>query len=136
MQRRKLFFNYKLLVWMLLIIALTMGGGYLVIAYSYNLQKNTEHRIDAAQQRVNVARAMEIELVRLRGFTLTYLVHKSQQWQDSITAHEIQFIIYLEKARLNATTPEELSLIQQISGLFQTTSERSIQPQTLYASIR
>jgi signal transduction histidine kinase len=125
MQRRKLFFNYKLLVWMLLIIALIMGGGYLVIAYAYNLQKNTEQRIDAAQQKVHVARAMEIELVRLRGFTLTYLVHKSRQWQDSITAREIQFIIYLEKARLNATSPEEVALIQQISGLF-SNYERSI----------
>jgi signal transduction histidine kinase len=118
MQRKKLFFNYQLLVWMLLIIALIMGGGYLVIAYSYNLQKDTERRIDAAQQKVVVARAMEIELVRLRGFTLIYLVHKSKQWQDSIRAREIQFIIYLERARLNATTPEEISLIQQISALF------------------
>jgi two-component system, NtrC family, sensor histidine kinase HydH len=118
MQRKKLFFNYQLLVWMLLIIALIMGGGYLVIAYSYNLQKDTEQRIDAAQQMVNVAREMEIELVRLRGFTLIYLVDKSRQWQDSIKSRQTKFIIYLERARLSATTPEETRAIQEISALF------------------
>lgn len=118
MKRKKHFFNYRLLVWLLLLIALIMGGGYLVIAWSYNLQKETEQRIDAAQQNVNVAREMEIELVRLRGFTLIYLVHKSQQWQDSIKAHEKKFIIYLEQARRKSASAEETALIQQISALF------------------
>ncbi len=114
----KIFFNYRLLVWSLLLIAMVMGGGYLVIAYSYNLQKKTEERIDAAQQMVNVAREMEIELVRLRGFTLIYLVDKSKQWQDSISSRQDRFIIYLERARRQAGTPEELSMVQQISALF------------------
>jgi two-component system, NtrC family, sensor histidine kinase HydH len=116
--KRKAFFNYRLLFWMLLIIALIMGGGYLVIAYSYNLQKNTERRIDEARQSVNVAKEMEMELVRLRGFTFTYLVDPTPQWLDSIKTRETRFIIFLERARLNSNTPEEISLIQQISALF------------------
>lgn len=116
--KRKSFFNYKLLVWMLLIIALIMGGGYLVIAYSYNLQKDTERRIDIARQSVNTAKEMEMELVRLRGFTFTFLVDPTQQWLDSIKTRQTRFIILLERARLNVSTPEEISLIQQISGLF------------------
>jgi two-component system, NtrC family, sensor histidine kinase HydH len=115
---RRLFFSYRLFVWLLLIIALIMGGGYLIIAYAYNLQKDTEQQIDIARHNVNVAREMEIELVRLRGFTLTYLVDKSKQWHDSIKNREIRFIIYLEQARSNATNPEEVALIQQISALF------------------
>jgi two-component system, NtrC family, sensor histidine kinase HydH len=115
---RRVFFSYRLFIWLLLIIALIMGGGYLIIAYSYNLQKDTEQQIDIARHKVNVARQMEIELVRLRGFTLTYLVDKSQQWHDSIKNREIRFIIYLEQARANATNAEEISLIQQISTLF------------------
>ncbi len=116
--KRKSFFNYQLLVWMLLIIALIMGGGYLVIAYSYNLQKDTERRIDVARQSVNTAKEMEMELVRLRGFTFTYLVDPTQQWLDSIKTRQTRFIILLERARMNVSTPEEVSLIQQISGLF------------------
>ncbi|HSV87361.1 MAG TPA: histidine kinase dimerization/phospho-acceptor domain-containing protein, partial [Bacteroidales bacterium] len=112
------FLNYRLLVWMLLLIAIILGGGYLVTAYSYNLQKETEHRIDMARQSVSVAKEMETELVRMRGFTLTYMVDKSQQWIDSINARETRFIILLERARLNAEIPEENQLIQQISALF------------------
>lgn len=124
---RKSFFNYKLLVWMLLIIALVMGGGYLVIAYAYNLQKDTEHRIDAAQQSVHVAKEMEMELVRLRGFTFTYLVDKSKQWLDSIKQRETRFIILMERARMSANTPEEMILIQQISALFANYEQSIIQ---------
>ena len=115
---KKRFFNFRMLLWLMLVIALIMGGGYLVIAYSYNLQKETEGRIDAVRHSVNVAKEMEVELVRLKGFTFTYLVDKSPQWQDSIKAREIRFIILLERARMSAGTPEEMSLIQQISGLF------------------
>jgi len=68
------FLNYRLLIWMLLIIALVMSGGYLITAYTYNLQKETERRIDIARQTVSVAKEMELELIRMRGFTLTYLV--------------------------------------------------------------
>jgi two-component system, NtrC family, sensor histidine kinase HydH len=121
---RKRFFSYRLFVWMLLLMALIMGGGYLIIAFVYNLQKDTEQRIDAAQRKVVVARQMEIELVRLRGFTLTYLVDKEQQWLDSIRVHELQFIVYMERARQNATSPEEVQLIQQISALFSNYEQR------------
>lgn len=112
------FLNYRLLVWMLLIIALVMSGGYLITAYTYNLQKETEQRIDIARQTVSVAKEMELELIRMRGFTLTYLVDKSPQWLDSIRVLEIRFIILLERARLNAATPEEQQIVQQISALF------------------
>lgn len=116
--RDKTFFSYRLFIWMLLLIAMILGGGYLIIAYSYNLQKETEKRIDAARHSVVVAKEMEIELIRLRGFTFTYLVDKSRHWLDSINAHQVNFIIYLEKARQNANTPEEKAIINQISGLF------------------
>lgn len=121
---RKRFFSYRLFVWMLLLMALVMGGGYLIIAYVYNLQKDTEQRIDMAQGKVVVARQMEIELVRLRGFTLTYLVDKEQQWLDSIRVHELQFVVYMERARQNASSPEEVQLIQQISALFSNYEQR------------
>jgi two-component system, NtrC family, sensor histidine kinase HydH len=110
--------SYKLIVWMLLLIALILGGGFLIIAFTYNLQKDTLKQIDVAQQSVDVAQEMEIELIRLRGFTFTYLVDKSAHWLDSINAREIKFIVYLERARHNAKTPEENAIIRQISGLF------------------
>jgi hypothetical protein len=50
----KTFFSYRLFIWMLLLIAMILGGGYLIIAYSYNLQKETEKRIDAARHSVVV----------------------------------------------------------------------------------
>lgn len=112
------FFNYKLMVWTLLIIALIMGGTYLVIAFSYNLQQETERRIDMVRQSVAVAKEMEVELIMMRGYTLTYHVDKSKQWLDSIQRRETRFIILLERARLNAASPEEHLLIQQISALF------------------
>lgn len=124
---KKRFFNFRMLLWLMLVIALIMGGGYLVIAYSYNLQKETEGRIDAVRHSVNVAKEMEVELVRLRGFTFTYLVDKSPQWLDSIKTREIRFIILLERARMSAGTPEEMSLIQQISGLFANYEQSMIQ---------
>jgi len=112
------FLNYKLLVWMLLIIALVMGGGYLITAYTYNLQRINEQRIDIARRTVSVAEEMEMELIRMRGFTLTYLVDKSPQWLDSIRVLETRFVILLERARLNAATHEEQLIVQQISALF------------------
>jgi len=112
------FFNYKLMVWTLLVIAFLMGGAYLVIAYSYNLQQETERRIDMLRQSVSVAKEMQVELTLIRGYTLTYLVDKSNQWLDSIQRRETRFIILLERARLNASSPEEHLYIQQISALF------------------
>lgn len=117
---------------MLLIIAMIMGGGYLVIVYIYNLQKDTEKRIDAARQSVNVAREMEMELVRLRGFTFTYLVDPTPQWLDSIKTREIRFIVLLERARANANTDEEVQVIQQISGLFSNYKQNIIQAEKLF----
>jgi len=129
--KSKSFFNYRLLVWMLLLIAMVMGGGYLIIAYIYNLQKDTEQRIDAARQSVNVAKEMEMELVRLRGFTFTYLVDPTPQWLDSIHTRETRFVILLERARYNANTEEEKQVIQQISGLFSNYNQSIIQAQKL-----
>lgn len=129
--KSKSFFNYRLLVWLLLLIALVMGGGYLIIAYIYNLQKDTERRIDAARQSVNVAKEMEMELVRLRGFTFTYLVDPTPQWLDSIQTRETRFIILLERARANANTEEEMLVIQQISGLFSNYKQNIIQAEKL-----
>jgi two-component system, NtrC family, sensor histidine kinase HydH len=123
-------FNYRLFVWMLLIMALILGGGYLIIAYSYNLQKETEMRIESARRSVDVAKEMEIELIRLRGFTFTYHVDKSKHWLDSIYKREVNFIIYLEQARRNANTPEEIATIQQISALF-ANYEQNIQTATM-----
>lgn len=124
------FFSYRLFVWLLIITAFVMGGGYLAIAYTHNLQKEATQQVDHARLKVNTANEMEIELVRLRGFTLTYLVDKSQQWHDSIKASKIRFIIYLERARMHATSQSEVLLIQQISALF-ANYEQSINSATI-----
>ncbi|MFA5848261.1 MAG: ATP-binding protein [Bacteroidales bacterium] len=114
----KPFFNYRTFIWVLLVLAILMGGVFLVIAYTYNLQKDTEKYIESTRNNVNVAREMENELTAIKGLSYVYLVNKSNSWLDSLRDRQSTFIIFLEQARISANTYDEELLIQQISALF------------------
>ena len=103
---------------MLLSLAILMGGVFLVIAFTYNLQKETEKYIESTRSSVNDAKDMENELTAIKGLTYIYLVNKSNTWLDSLRDRQEIFVIFLERARISANTPEEEFLIQQISALF------------------
>lgn len=103
---------------MLLALAIIMGGVFLVIAYTYNLQKETERNIEISRATVDEAKEMENELTAIKGLTFTYMVNKSDIWLDSLRGRQTRFTFHLERARRRANTPEELFLIQQISALF------------------
>jgi signal transduction histidine kinase len=111
-------FNYRIFIWVLLILAIIMGGVFLLIAFSYKLQKETETYIELAQTSVNEAKEMENELTAIKGLTYTYLVNKSGQWLDSLNHHKMKFVIHLERARAGANSNEEKLVLQQISALF------------------
>ncbi len=111
-------FNYRLFIWVLLILAVIMGGVFLLIAYSYKLQKETEAYITSARTAVNEANEMDNELTAIKGLTYTYLVNKSDAWLDSLGYHKERFTIHLERARKGAQNNEEKILLQQISALF------------------
>jgi signal transduction histidine kinase len=111
-------FNYRIFIWVLLILAILMGGVFLIIAFSYKLQKETESYIESAQTAVNEAKEMENELIAIKGLTYTYLVNKSGQWLDSLNFHKKKFVIHLERARAGANSNEEALVLQQISALF------------------
>ncbi len=115
---KKVLFNYRLFVWFLLIMAIVMGGGYLIIAYTYKIQKETEFDIDLATKSILITKDIEIELVGLQNFTLVYLAEKSPRWLDSVAKRQKGFIMHLEKARNSINSGEEATLIQQISALF------------------
>lgn len=95
-----------------------MGGVFLVIAYSYNLQKETERYIEWSRSSVNEAKEMENEITAIKGLTFTLLVNKSGVWLDSLKTRQTKFIYHLERARVRANTPEEIQLIGQVSALF------------------
>ena len=95
-----------------------MGGVFLVIAYTYDLQKETEKYIESTRISVNDAKDMEIELTAIKGLNYIYLINKSDFWLDSLRHQQAKFVIYLERARESSNTPEEDVLIQQISALF------------------
>lgn len=111
-------FNYRIFIWVLLVLAIVMGGVFLTIAFTYNLQKETEAYIETAQNAVNEAKEMENELTAIKGLTYTFLINKSGPWLDSLKQHKIVFNIHLERARRNAKNDEEKLLLQQISALF------------------
>ncbi len=114
----KPFFNYRIFIWVLLALAIIMGGVSLVVAYTYNLQKETERYIEQSRSSVNVAKEMESELASIKELTTNYLMNKSNRWLDSLKARQSKFLTHLERARSRANTPEEILLIQQISALF------------------
>lgn len=114
----KPFFNYRIFIWVLLSIAIVMGGVFLSIAYTYNLQKETEKVIEISRSSVNEAKEMENELTAIKGLTYTYMANRSDVWLDSLNNRKAKFILHLERARGRANTPEEQFLIQQISALF------------------
>ncbi|HCT93502.1 MAG: hypothetical protein A2X19_01450 [Bacteroidetes bacterium GWE2_39_28] len=114
----KPFFNFRIFIWVLLILAIMMGGVFLVIAYSYNLQKETERYIEWSRSSVSEAKEMENELTAIKGLTFTLLVNKSGIWIDSLNNRQTKFIYHLERARVRANTPEESQLISQVSALF------------------
>ncbi len=116
----KPFFNYRIFIWVLLALAIIMGGVFLVIAYTYNLQKETEKYIESTRSSVNDAKEMKNELTAIKGLTYVYLVNKSNSWLDSLRDRQSGFVIFLERARISANTPEEIFLIQRISALFRT----------------
>ncbi len=99
-------------------MAVVMGGVFLSIAYTYKLQKETERYIEISRHSVEDAKEMETELTAIKGLTYTLLVNKSLRWIDSLKTRQSKFIYHLEKARSRANTPEEGSLIQNISALF------------------
>ena len=114
----KPFFNYRIFIWVLLALAVIMGGVSLVVAYTYRLQKKTELYIEMSRSSVSEAKEMENELTAIKGLTSTYIVNKSNRWLDSLKNRQKSFLFHLERARLRANTPEEVTLIQQISALF------------------
>ena len=95
-----------------------MGGVFLVIAYSYKLQKETERYIEWSRSSVSEAKEMENEVTAIKGLTFTLLVNKSEIWIDSLKNRQTKFIYHLERARVRSKTPEEVQLIRQVSGLF------------------
>lgn len=95
-----------------------MGGVFLLIAYSYRIQKETEAFIEAARTSVNHGKEMENELTALKGLTYIFLGNKSDRWLDSLKHHKKLFTIHLERARIGSKSFEENLLIQQLSGLF------------------
>jgi two-component system, NtrC family, sensor histidine kinase HydH len=111
-------FNYRIFIWVLLILAILMGGVFLLIAFSYKLQKTTEAYIESARTAVNEAKEMENELTAIKGLTYTYLVNKSDRWLDSLKHRKASFTIHLERARIGASNDAEKLLLQQISALF------------------
>jgi len=114
----KPFFNYRIFIWVLLALAIIMGGVSLVVAYTYNLQKETERYIEQSRSSVNVAKEMESELASIKELTSNYLMNKSNRWLDSLKNRQTKFLTHLERARSRANTPDEILLIQQISALF------------------
>lgn len=102
----------------LLSLAIVMGGVFLVIAYTYNIQKETEKYIEASRISVNDAQGMELELTAIKGLNYIYLINKSDKWLDSLKKQQAKFVVYLERARKSSNTSEEDILIQRISALF------------------
>lgn len=115
---RKFFFSYRVFVWVLLLLAIVLGSGLIVIAYTYNLQKKTEKQVELARLSIEIAKELEVELFSIRNFTFIYIDDKSPEWIDSVRIRRRNFIISLERARNSLNTVEETSLIQQISALF------------------
>lgn len=101
-----------------MVLAIVMGGVFLVVAYTYKLQKRTEAFIDLARSSVNEAKEMENELTAMKGLTFTYYINKSDNWLDSLRKRQAVFIYHLERARKRGNSPEDELLIQQISALF------------------
>ena len=95
-----------------------MGGVFLVIAYTYNLQKETEQYIESSRMSVNDAKEMEIEITAIKGLNYIYLIKKTNSWLDSLRQEQSKFVVFLERARKSANTTEEDVLIQRISALF------------------
>lgn len=116
--QRKIFSNYRLFIWGLLVLAVLMGSVFLIVAYTYKLQKRTEAYIDLARSSVNEAKEMENELTAIKGLTFTYFVNKSDTWLDSLRKRHFIFIYHLERARKRSNSPEDELLMQQISALF------------------
>ncbi len=101
-----------------MVLAIVMGGVFLIVAYTYKLQKRTEAFIDLARSSVNEAKEMENELTAMKGLTFTYYINKSDNWLDSLHKRQAVFVYHLERARKRANSPEDELLIQQISALF------------------
>jgi signal transduction histidine kinase len=109
-----------------------MGGVSLIVAYTYNLQKETEQHINLSRNSVSEAKEMENELTAIKGLTYTYLVNKSKIWLDSLQTRQRLFVVHLERARQRANTDEEKHLISQISALYSNYEQNVIQAVSLY----
>lgn len=117
---------------MLLALAVIMGGVSLVVAYTYKLQKKTELYIELSRISVNEAKEMESELTAIKGLTSAYIVNKSNRWLDSLKKRQTTFLYHLERARVRANTPEEVTLIQQMSALFSNYEQNVLNAVTNY----
>ena len=109
-----------------------MGGGFLIVAFTYNLQKRSEGYIDKARSSVSEAKEMENELIAIKGITHTYIFTKSDVWLDSLRKRQQKFIYHLERARFTSNSHEERQLIQQISALFSNFEQNIFQAVAYY----
>ncbi len=95
-----------------------MGGVFLVIAYTYDLQKETENYIESTRSSMNDAKDMENKLTAIKGLNYIFLINKSNFRLDSLRQQQAKFVVFLERARRSSNTPEEDVLIKRISALF------------------
>jgi signal transduction histidine kinase len=105
-------------IFALIIMALTLAGGMIIVAYTYKLQKGTSRIMETNVRSMKAAHELEIALFDMRGLIFNYIIDKSPKWIDSLNKVEIEFIISLNRASETSNTPEESNLIQQISALF------------------
>ncbi len=112
------FLNYRLFIWILLVFAVVMGGISLLIAYSYDIQTQSNEYIDRARKSAEETMKMKTELAAIRGITYTYIFNKSNRWIDSLGEHRKNLIIILDRARLATVREDEKLLIQRMSALF------------------
>lgn len=113
----KFFFNYRVFIWTLILLAFILAVGMLTVAYTFNLQKKIEKKFELTQKSISNAKELEVELFNLRNFTFIYIDDKSKEWIDSISVRKKNLIIFLERARKDVNSTEEANLINQISGL-------------------
>ncbi len=110
--------SYRTIIFALIIMALTLAGGLIIVAYTYKLQESTARIMDTNVRSLKAAHELEVALFDMRGLIFNYILEKSPKWVDSMNKVEIRFIISLNRATESSNTKEESTLIQQMSALF------------------
>lgn len=114
----KLRISSKMLSGYLAMAGLILVGGLVALIYTSQLQKVTSQILAENVSSLKAAQELEIALFRMRGLTFNYILDGDPRWITILEERKSESLSWLGEAKETARSPEEQSILHEISLLY------------------